>query len=93
VFATPGYCTSRLCGPELELARKLEPKYQGKADFIHVEIYKDPIKREVMPTVAEWRLETEPWFFVIDKVGIIRAKFEGPTTIEELDAALQQVVS
>jgi len=93
IFATPGYCTSRLCGPELELALKLVPQYQGKADFIHVEIYKDPVKREVMPTVAEWHLQSEPWFFVIDRSGIITAKFEGPTTLEELDAALQKVVS
>jgi hypothetical protein len=93
LFATPGYCTSRLCGPELELARKLEPRYQGKADFIHVEIYKDPANRVVMPTVEEWHLQSEPWFFVVDKSGNISAKFEGPTTLEELDAALQKVVS
>lgn len=93
LFATPGYCSSRLCGPELELARKLEPKYQGKVDFIHVEIYKDPGKRIVMPTVEEWHLESEPWFFVIDGKGVISARFEGPTTLEELDAALQKVTN
>jgi len=93
LFATPGYCSSRLCGPELELARKLEPKYQGKVEFIHIEIYKDPGTRTVMPTVAEWHLESEPWFFVIDSKGVISARFEGPTTLEELDAALQQVTS
>jgi hypothetical protein len=93
LFATPGYCTSRLCGPELELARKLEPKYQGKADFIHIEIYKNPATREPMPAVEEWHLQTEPWFFILDKDGNVAAKFEGPTTLEELDAALQKVTS
>ncbi len=91
LFATPGYCTSRLCGPELELARKLEPKYQGKADFIHIEIYKNPATKELMPAVEEWRLQSEPWFFIVDKDGNVAAKFEGPTTLEELDAALQKV--
>lgn len=92
LFATPGYCTSRLCGPELELARKLEPKYQGKADFIHVEIYQEPPPKSVlMPAVQEWHLQSEPWFFVIDKSGNVAAKFEGPTTLAELDQALQKV--
>jgi hypothetical protein len=92
LFATPGYCQSRFCGPELEIARKLEPKYAGKADFIHIEIWKDPLKT-YMPAVLEWHLPTEPWFFIIDRNGKIAAKFEGPTTMEELDEALQQVTS
>lgn len=93
LFATPGYCTSRLCGPELELARKLEPKYQGKVDFIHIEIYKNPATKELMPAVEEWHLQSEPWFFIVDRDGNVAAKFEGPTTLEELDAALQKVTS
>jgi hypothetical protein len=90
LFATPGYCTSRLCGPELEIARKLEPRYQGRADFIHIEIWQDPFKVP-MPAVQEWHLQTEPWFFIVDRDGKVSAKFEGPTSTAELDAALQQV--
>ena len=92
LVATPGYCSSRFCGPELELARKLEPKYRGRVDFIHVEIYKDPVQRIPVDAVNEWHLPSEPWFFVVDGKGIVRAKFEGPTSIDELDTALQQVV-
>jgi hypothetical protein len=90
LFATPGYCESRTCAPELEIARNLEPKYQGKADFIHIEIWRDPLKT-YMPAVLEWHLPSEPWFFIIDQDGKISAKFEGPTTREELDLALQTV--
>jgi len=93
LFATPGYCTSRFCGPELELARKLEPAYKGKVDFIHVEIYKDPAQRIQVDAVNEYHLPSEPWFFVIDSQGMVRAKFEGPTSIAELDAALRQLAS
>jgi hypothetical protein len=92
LFASPGYCTSRFCGPELELARKLEPQYKGRADFIHVEIYKDPAQRIPVDAVTEWRLPSEPWFFIVDSKGIIRAKFEGPTGMQELQDALNQVV-
>jgi hypothetical protein len=90
LFATPGYCQSRTCAPELEIARKLEPKYQGKVVFIHIEIWQDPLKA-YMPAVLEWHLPSEPWFFIIDRDGKISAKFEGPTTRDELDAALQKV--
>ena len=38
----------------------------------------------------EWRLDTEPWVFVVDGKGIIRAKFEGLVTERELEVALQQ---
>ena len=93
LFAVPGYCESRFCGPELAIMRKLHPKYAGRAEFIHVEFYTNPSSPNRTPVAAvnEWNLRSEPWFFVIDSKGIIRAKFEGPTTMEELDQALQQV--
>jgi hypothetical protein len=91
LFATPGYCTSRFCGPELELARKLEPQYKGRVDFIHVEIYKDPAQRIPVDAVNDYHLPSEPWFFVVDAKGIIRSKFEGPTSMQELQDAINQV--
>jgi len=91
LFASPGYCTSRFCGPELEVARKLEPKYKGKVDFIHVEIYKDPAQRIPVDAVNEWHLPSEPWFFLVDSKGIVRAKFEGPTGMQELQSALDEI--
>ena len=94
LFAVPGYCSSRLCGPELEIMRKLYPRYRDKAEFIHVEFYKNPGDPDSDPveTVVEWNLRTEPWFFVIDGRGFITAKFEGPTSLQELEEALNQVV-
>jgi len=41
---------------------------------------------------VEWGLQTEPWIFVVDRKGIVRAKFEGPTTAREIEAALQQIL-
>jgi hypothetical protein len=94
LFAVPGFCESRLCGPELEIMRKLYPKYKDKAEFIHVEFYKNPGSPNRIPAdvVAEWNLRSEPWFFVIDSKGIITAKFEGPTSLQELDDAVSAVV-
>jgi hypothetical protein len=95
LFAVPGFCESRLCGPELEIMRKLYPQYRGRAEFIHVEFYENPgsPSRVVVQAAQEWNLRSEPWFFVIDGQGIVRAKFEGPASLQELDEALKQVTS
>jgi hypothetical protein len=94
LFAVPGYCTSALCGPEMEIMRKLAPQYAGRAEFIHIEFYKDPgTNRVVSDAATEWNLRTEPWFFVIDAKGNIAARFEGPAALQELDEALKMVTS
>ena len=91
VFATPQFCTSRMCGP-LDIVRQLLPQYSKRVAFTHQEIWHDFASKRVFPTVEEWRLVSEPWIFVVDGEGIIRAKFEGLVTARELEAALQQVL-
>lgn len=96
VFASPAFCTSRACGPEVKVVQSLEPTYKDRLTFIHIEIYTnykpDPSKRTIAPTVTEWRLQSEPWIFLIDGNGIIRARFEGPTATDELTAAVNQLL-
>jgi len=41
--------------------------------------------------VTEWKLLSEPYLFVLDRGGVITAKFEGPVSLAELDAALAKV--
>jgi hypothetical protein len=92
LFAVPGFCTSRLCGPELDIMRKLYPEWKDRVEFIHVEFYEDPGTNQIVSQAAkDWGLRTEPWFFVIGKDGKIAAKFEGPTGIEELVEAMTKV--
>src|SRR5690606_7431249 len=94
LFAVPGYCTSRLCGPELEIMRKLYPEWRDRVEFIHVEFYEDPGTNQIVSQAAqEWGLRTEPWFFLIDSQGKIAAKFEGPTGMDELVEALTKVTT
>jgi hypothetical protein len=92
VFATPQFCTSRMCGPVVDIVRTLLPGYGKRVAFTHQEIWQDFADKKVFPTVEEWRLFTEPWIFVLDGQGIIRAKFEGLVTARELEAALQQAL-
>jgi hypothetical protein len=72
--------------------RTLLPTYGTRVVFTHQEIWQDAGTRQFFPTVAEWGLQTEPWIFVVDGQGIIRAKFEGLTTAREIAAALRQIL-
>ncbi|MEO6795636.1 MAG: hypothetical protein ABI401_07365 [Candidatus Dormibacter sp.] len=97
VFASPAFCTSQLCGPEVKVIQGLEPAYKDKLTFIHVEIYEnykpDPSKRQVAPTVTEWRLQSEPWIFLIDSTGTIRERFEGAAGTDEVKAAIDRLLA
>ena len=93
VFATPQFCTSRMCGPVVDIVRTLLPTYGKRVAFTHQEIWQDFAEKKVFPTVDEWRLFTEPWIFIVDGQGIIRAKFEGLVTPRELEIALQQALT
>ena len=92
VFATPQFCTSRMCGPIVDIVRTLLPVYGKQMAFTHQEIWQDFAEKKVFPTVMEWRLQSEPWIFVVDGKGIIRAKFEGLVTAQEIETALQNVL-
>jgi hypothetical protein len=92
VFATPKFCTSRVCGPMVDVVRTLLPAYGERVAFIHQEIWQAGPPQKLSPTVEEWHLRTEPWIFVVDGQGIIRAKFEGLTTRRELEAAVRHVL-
>jgi hypothetical protein len=92
VFATPEFCESRVCGPTVEVVQKVAPKFAGtKVRFIHVEIFEgnDPAKGHNR-WVREWNLPTEPWVFVVDERGVIRARFEGVVSVDELTAAVSR---
>jgi len=82
-----------MCGPVVDIVRALLPAYGKRVAFTHQEIWQDFTTKIVFPTVAEWRLQSEPWIFVVDGQGIIRAKFEGLVTQQELEAALQQTLA
>jgi hypothetical protein len=62
--------------------------------FIHVEVYagNDPANG-VNRWMREWRLPTEPFTFVVDRRGIIRAKLEGAFSVAELVRAVRAVAA
>jgi hypothetical protein len=92
VFAAPKLCTTRMCGPVVDVVRKLFPVYHDRVVFIHQEIWQDIAAQMPFPAVMEWRLPSEPWIFLVDGKGIIRAKFEGLTTVRELEIVLKSMI-
>lgn len=93
VFATPVYCTSRFCGPITDMVDELAHQYADRADFIHVEIWRDFQDKTVNKTAADWVLRDdalhEPWVFVIGPDGRITARFDNVVTRAELEPLLE----
>jgi len=93
VFATPKYCTSRTCGPVVDVVSAVRRKHADEGlPFIHVEIYKDndPAKGE-NKWVKEWKLPSEPWVFLVGADGTIKSRFEGTLSARELDEAVAKL--
>jgi hypothetical protein len=92
VFATPEFCVSRVCGPTVEVVQKVAHEFAGSGiRFIHVEVYTDnDPKKGYNKWVREWRLPTEPWVFLVDASGKVRAKFEGAVSVGELERAVRE---
>jgi hypothetical protein len=90
-FATPKFCSSRLCGPMVDVLDDVAQKFAGiDVRFIHVEVYagNDPANG-YNPWMKQWGLETEPWTFLVSRRGVIVARFEGSVSVEELEAAIR----
>jgi hypothetical protein len=92
IFSSPGFCVTQTCAPQLGEVQKLEAKFGPQVNFVHVEIFKDPMSRTPYETVNEWGLQSEPWTFFVDRQGLVAEKFEGPAPYAELEPALQKLV-
>ena len=104
-FASPAFCTSPTCGPQVDTVSELKEAYQGRADFVHVEIYDRPeeiqgdlSRAEVADAVKEWGFTdlpewfNESWVFILNGEGLVKQRFEGYATLVELEAVLVQVL-
>jgi len=90
-FATPKFCTSRTCGPVVDVLSHVRKQLSGGAvRFIHVEVFSgnDPA-RGYNRWMRQWGLQSEPWSFLVGADGRIKAKFEGPVSVSELRAAVE----
>ena len=98
-FATPAFCRSATCGPQVDVITALKNRLSGRANFIHIEVYEDPhevtdlSQARLVREMAEWGLKSEPYTFILDRHGRVAAKFEGFVNEDELGAALEEVLN
>lgn len=106
VFASPAFCTTATCGPQVDAVSELRQAYPDAADYIHVEVYDNPQEIQgdlslgvLSPHLAEWGIDQVPdyrnesWTFVIGTDARVAARFEGYATLSELEAALLAALS
>ena len=91
-FATPAFCSSKTCGPVVDVVDHVRKEFAGSGvRFMHVEIYKDNTPAKGFNRfVLQWHLPTEPWTFVVGRDGRIKAKFEGALSVGELATAVRR---
>jgi hypothetical protein len=92
LFATPALCSSRVCGPVVDIAEQVKSERGDEAAFIMQEIYKDnQVDKGLREQVKAYNLPSEPWLFVLDSDGKISTAIEGAFSEGELNAALDEV--
>jgi hypothetical protein len=106
VFATPAFCTSPTCGPQVDAVTELKEKHRDQANFIHVELYDNPDeiqgdldKGRFSNLAHEWGLSgipgwfNESWTFVLGTDGRVSQRFEGFATVDEMEEALEAALA
>lgn len=97
VVSTPVYCVSRFCGPITDSVQQLAGEYRGRANFVHIEVWRDFDDNVVNRGAAEWIYPNpnvepaEPWVFLIDQDGQITARWDNVTNPTLLSNALDAV--
>lgn len=93
VFSTPVYCVSRFCGPITDMVSELHDEFADRANFIHVEVWRDFQGTVVNKGAAEWIYReddlTEPWIYLIGKNGKIAARWDNVATRSEIEPWLK----
>ncbi|MEX2158386.1 MAG: hypothetical protein WEB04_03200 [Dehalococcoidia bacterium] len=103
IFATPAFCQTRFCGPVLDNIKAVLPDFSDNVNFIHIEPFELTEEGEIVaddqgafvpaaPTNL-WKLQTEPWVFIVDGNGEIAMRFEGAASVEELRLAIGAVAT
>lgn len=103
IFATPAFCRTQFCGPIVDNAKEVRQEFAGRVNFIHIEPFLlDSLGQLVtdeqgapifMDAADEWRLQTEPWVFVVGADGRVVVRFEGAVSPAELREAIERALA
>jgi hypothetical protein len=99
-FASPAFCTTALCGPQVELLSELAPAYGDRIAFVHIDLYANPheiqgdlTRARRSPLLDEWGATCDQWTFVVDADGRVAARFESYAARDELEPAILAVLA
>ncbi|HET7517198.1 MAG TPA: thioredoxin family protein [Actinomycetes bacterium] len=92
-FGTPLLCTSQICGPVVDEQMVVADKLGSKASFVHIEIYPSRDTSKPVKALTDYGFTTEPWLLVVDRDGVIRARYEGPVTAGQIETALRPLLA
>ena len=94
-IATPVYCVSKFCGPVTDMVQELAAEYGDRADFIHIEVWRDFEGTVVNEAAAEWILRgdtlQEPWVFLVGADGRVVQRWDNVATRQEIEPLLQDL--
>jgi hypothetical protein len=103
VFATPKFCQTATCGPTLDTLKPVAAAHP-EMTFINVEPYQlqfsDGSLQPVLDATGNltpvdatigFKLQSEPYVFVVGSDGIVKASFELVFSPDEIEAAIKAV--
>ena len=95
-FSSPAFCRDEACGPQVKVLQKLSARMNLSINFIHVEIYDNPIELQndskaglYSEAFKKWDLPSFQWTFIINCIGEISHRYQGFVSSEELDETLR----
>lgn len=98
VWASPLFCSSKLCSPVIEEVVAIQDQYRDNVRFIRIEPWDVNLAREkgilqFTENAKIWGLHSEPWVYLVDKSGLVVDRFEGPVSSEELEYSINSLLS
>jgi thiol-disulfide isomerase/thioredoxin len=84
-FATPGHCT--VCDKQLQMLKALIDKYGSDILFLHMDQYQNT------GAFIAYKVQGDPWTFLIDTDNIVRFKRPGRMLYGELDQAIKNLLT
>lgn len=96
IIATPAYCTSALCGPEVDIIEDLRRDAKGIA-FVHIELLAnddpDTVQRTspLAPAAIAFNTSEEPAVYSIDRKGRIIERILGPGDVDTFRSAIRRL--
>ena len=93
IVSTPVYCVSRFCGPITDMVSDLETEYRDRAEFVHIEVWRNFEGQVINKGAAQWIYKggdiTEPWVFLVGPDGRVQARWDNVATPDEIEPLLR----